>query len=478
MTDGREQDEAGAEADVEVDCVVVGAGPAGEVAAGRLADHGMETAVVEVERVGGDCSFWACIPSKALLRPGHARHAALRVPGAAQAVTGPLDADAVLAFRDEAVSGYDDSGQVPWLDGKGVRLVRGEGRLVGERVVEVRGSDGGTTRLTARHAVVLATGSAAAVPDVPGLRDAAPWTSRDVTSARRVPERLVVIGAGVVGLEMTQAFTRLGSSVTLLERGDALLPRLEPVAGRLLTEALTEDGVDVRFGADVRRVARDADGTVTVTLADGEVVADEVLVAAGRRPRTDALGLEVVGLEPGLAVPVDDTLRSERAPWLYAIGDVNGRVLLTHQGKYQGGVAADAIVARARGGEPPTTAWADHAAVPQVVVTDPEVAAVGLTAAQARDAGHEVRVLEHDMSTAGSYLHSPAGYRGGAVLVVDAARDVVLGATFVGQDVADLLHSATVAVVGEVPLSRLRHAVPSFPTMSEVWLRLLEEAGV
>ncbi|WP_336921103.1 dihydrolipoyl dehydrogenase family protein [Aquipuribacter sp. SD81] len=462
-----------------MDVVVVGAGPAGEVAAGRVADGGLTVAVVEAERVGGECSFWACVPSKALLRPAHALRAARRVPGAREAVTGALDAEAVLRFRDEAVSGYDDSGQVPWLTDKGIRLLRGRGRLTGERTVEVTDGPDGGTALRARRAVVLATGSAASVPDVPGLRDARPWTSRDATSARAVPGRLAVLGAGVVGLEMAQAWSSLGSRVTLLERGDALLPRHEPVVGRLLTEALREDGVDVRFGASTTAVERAGDGTVTLRLdGDGDVVADELLVAAGRRPRTSGLGLGAVGLDEDRPVPVDDTLQADGVPWLYAIGDVNGRVLLTHQGKYQGRVAADAVLARARGEEPSWTAWADERAVPQVVFTDPEVAAVGVTAAQAREAGHEVRVLEHDMSTAGSYLHAPEGYRGAAVLVVDAARDVLLGATFVGQDVADLLHSATVAVVGEVPLARLRHAVPSFPTISETWLRLLEEAGL
>ena len=279
---------------------------------------------------------------------------------------------------------------------------------------------------------------------------------------------------------MAQAWHGLGSEVVVLARGERLLPRLEPFVGELLAEQLREDGVDLRLGSAAVRVERTGtSGPVTVHLADGgSVTGDELLVAAGRSPATTDLGLDVVGLEPGAYVPVDDSLRVDGVPWLHAAGDVNGRVLLTHQGKYQARVCGDAIVARSRGEEPTYLAEADDAMVPQVMFTDPEVASVGLTGAAAAERGLRTRTVAHDIgSTAGGSLHADA-YRGRACLVVDEDRGVVVGATFVGQDVADLLHSATIAVVGEVPLTRLRHAVPSFPTMSEVWLRLLEDYGL
>ena len=464
------------------DVVVLGAGPVGENVADYAHRGGLSVAVVERELVGGECSYWACIPSKALLRPVHARTAALRVDGARQAVTGELDATAVLARRDSFVHGYDDGSQVDWLQGAGLTLVRGHGRLAGERTVEVATADGVRT-LQARLGVVVCTGTSAAVPDVPGLRDARPWTSREVTAMASVPRRLVVLGAGVVALEMSQAVKGLGAEqVTLLERGERLLPRLEPFVGELLTARMAELGVDVRFGSGVEQVERQDDGTVRVTLSGGEVLeADELLVAAGRRPRTDDLGLETVGLEPGRSLPVDDGMQVEGLPWLFAAGDVNGRVLLTHQGKYQARLLGDRLAAHGRGESLRLERWgahcatADDAAVPQVVFTDPEVASVGLTEQQARDRGLRVRLVTYDLGSVAGASITADGYTGRAGLLVDLDRDVVLGATFVGQDVAELLHSATVAVVGEVPLARLWHAVPAFPTTSEVWLRLLEE---
>lgn len=469
------------------DVIVIGAGPTGENVAGRAVAGGLSAVVVEAELVGGECSYWACMPSKALLRPLHALRAARRLPGSREAVTGDLDVAAVLARRDDfthargpAVHEHDDSGQVEWLEGAGIDLVRGRGRLAGQRRVDVEADDGTVTGLEARHAVVVATGTTATVPDLPGLVEARPWTSREVTSSQIVPGRLVVMGAGVVGLEMAQAYQGLGSRVTVLERGPALLPRLEPFAGELLLEALREDGVDVRLGSGVASVDRPVPGgPVTVVLTDGtRLEADELLVAAGRTPATASLGLQTVGLEPGSWLDVDDSMRVAGVDWLYAAGDVNHRALLTHQGKYQARVAGDAVVARARGQEPTWLAEADDAMVPQVVFTDPEVTSVGLTGAQARERGLRVRVVEHDLAAvAGAALHAD-GYRGRACLVVDEDRSVVVGATVVGHDVAELLHSATVAVVGEVTLERLRHAVPSYPTQSEVWLRLLEAYGL
>ena len=461
------------------DVVVIGAGPAGEVVAGRLAAGGLRAVVVEDELVGGECSYWACMPSKALLRSVHALRAARRLPGTREAVTGDLDVQAVLARRDAYTSHHDDAGQVRWLESAGVGLVRGRGRLTGDRSVTVRTVDG-DVELTAGTAVVLATGTTAAVPAVPGLAEAGPWTSREATTAKDAPRRLVVLGGGVVGLEMAQAWKALGSEqVVVLEHGERLLPRVEAFAGELVADALREDGIDLRLGTAVVRVERpDVGGEVLVHLSDGGAVrGDELLVAAGRRPATGDLGLETVGLEPGRSVPVDDSLRVEGTDWLYAVGDVNGRVLLTHQGKYQARVAADALLARVRGEAPPYLAEADGYAVPQVVFTDPEVAAVGLSSNAARTLGLRVRVVEHDIgATAGGSLQAE-GYRGRAALVVDEDAQVVVGATFAGQDVAEMVHAATVAVVGRVPVERLRHAVPSFPTMSEVWLRMLEDLG-
>ncbi|MFG2137107.1 dihydrolipoyl dehydrogenase family protein [Streptomyces sp. NPDC048650] len=462
------------------DVLVLGAGPTGENVADRAHAAGLSVAIVESELVGGECSYWACMPSKALLRPVTARSEARRAPGLADAAAGPLDAPTVLAHRDAVASYWKDDGQVRWLDSAGIELVRGHGRLAGPRRISV---DGRT--LTARHAVAVCTGSRAVLPTVPGLAAAKPWTSRDATSAKTVPGRLVVVGGGVVGVEMATAWRALGASVTLLVRGDGLLPRMEPFAGHLVAESLAEAGVFLRTGVEVAEVRREAPGgPVTVALDSGdEIVADELLIATGRAPRTDDLGLETVGLEPGSWLPVDDTCKVTAVPgdWLYGVGDVNHRALLTHQGKYQARIAGAAIAARAR--QVPilaTDRWgahaatADTAAVPQVVFSDPEAASVGLTAAEAERAGHRIRVVDQNLGeVAGAFLYAD-GYRGRARMIVDLDRDVLLGATFVGPGVAELLHSATVAIVGEVPIERLWHAVPSYPTISEVWLRLLE----
>ncbi|MEV8565242.1 NAD(P)/FAD-dependent oxidoreductase [Streptomyces sp. NPDC051322] len=462
------------------DVVVLGAGPVGENVADRARAAGLSAAVVESELVGGECSYWACMPSKALLRPVTARADTRRVPGVRPAVQGSLDTAAVLARRDTFTSHWKDDGQVGWLDGIGVDLYRGHGRLSGRKTVTVAGQDGERV-LTARHAVAVCTGSRAVVPDTPGLAEARPWTSREATSAQAAPGRLLIIGGGVVGVEMATAWQALGSQVTLLVRGGGLLPRMEPFAGDLVAAALTEAGADVRTGASVASVER-GDGPATVVLESGEQIeADEILVATGRAPRTDDIGLESVGLPPGAWLTVDDSCRVEGVDWLYAVGDVNHRALLTHQGKYQARIAGAAITARAQGVPLLETdrwgahcATADHAAVSQVVFTDPEAASAGLTLAEAERAGHRVTAVDYDMSgVAGAGLYAD-GYRGHARMIVDVDREVLLGATFVGPGVSELLHSATVAVAGEVPIDRLWHAVPAYPTISEVWLRLLE----
>lgn len=468
-------------ATISYDVVVLGAGPVGENVADRTRAAGLSTAVVENEFVGGECSYWACMPSKALLRPVIARADARRVPGLRHLVQGPLDAAAVLAHRDYETSHWKDDGQVRWLESIGAVLHRGHGRLDGPRRVTVDGPDGTRQVLTARHAVAVCTGSRALLPDLPGLDRVRPWTSREATSAQAVPGRLVVIGGGVVAVEMATAWQALGSQVTVLVRGKGLLPRMEPFAGELVAEALTEAGVDVRTGTSAVSVTRE-NGTVVVrTDAGDRVEADEILFATGRAPRTDDIGLDTVGLEPGSWLPVDDSLRVTESEWLYAVGDVNHRALLTHQGKYQARVAGAAIAARAAGVPLLETdpwgahaATADHAAVPQVVFTDPEAAAVGLSLAEAEQAGHRVRAVDVDIaSAAGAGLYAD-GYRGRARMVVDLDEDVLRGVTFVGPGVGELIHSASIAVAGQVPVSRLWHAVPSYPTISEVWLRLLE----
>lgn len=472
------------------DVVVIGAGPVGENVADRVVQGGLTAAIIERELVGGECSYWACMPTKALLRSATALRAARRLPGAREAVTGDLDASAVLGRRDAFASNWSDDGQVSWLDSAGIALYRGHGRISSDRVVEVTGADGASTSLSARHAVVVTTGSSALIPDVTGLREAAPWTSREAAAASEVPGRLAIIGGGVVATEMATAFVNLGSVVTVLAR-DGVLPRAEPFVGDRVTQSLRDAGVSVRLGAEAASVSRAGDGTVHVTLADGEQVeADELLVAVGRTPRTQDLGLDRIGLKPGAWLTVDDTLRVVDDDgaligdgWLYAAGDVNRRVLLTHQGKYQGRAVGDVIVARAKGEKVDDGRWgrhvatADERAVPQVVFTDPEVASVGLTAAAAEAAGLRIRVAGYDLGTvAGATLHAD-GYQGHARMVVDEDRRVIVGFTLVGPDVAELLHAATIAIVGEVPLDRLWHAVPSYPTVSEVWLRLLETYG-
>ena len=457
------------------DVVIIGAGPAGENAGDYARQHGLSAAIVEADLVGGECSYWGCMPSKALLRPTEALAAARRVPAAASAVTGEVDVAATLRSRDAFTSGWDDQGQVSWLESAGLDLIRGRGRLAGERLVEVTAEDGSTTTLEATRGVVVAVGSRAATPPIPGLADVATWDNRDATAAQDIPSSLLVLGGGVIGVEMAQAMRRLGAGqVTVLEAEDRLLVTEEPFAGEEIAAALADDGIGVELGARATKVRRDgADGPVSVALEDGrELHAEELLVAVGRRAPTDDLGLETVGVEPGRSgfVAVDDHLRVPGHDWLYVVGDANGRSLLTHQGKYQARLVGDALA-----GVEVEPAWADTRAVPRVVFTDPQVAAVGPTEAAARAAGHDVLAARFSMAhTAGGAL-AGKGAHGTAQLVIDREQRVILGATFVGAGAGELLHAATIAIVGEVPLSRLWHAVPSFPTVSEVWLRLLEQ---
>lgn len=459
------------------DVLVLGAGPAGENAADIAARDGLRVAIIERELVGGECSYWGCMPSKALLRPGEALEELSRVPGARNAVTGAIDLGDALRRRDAFTSNWDDAGQVGWVESVGVDLIRGHGRLVGERTVDVTTNDGTLHRFVATRAVVVATGTSAASPPIPGLADITTWDNRGVTSAKQAPRRLLVIGGGAIGVEMAQAWKWLGSEeVTVVELFDHLLSREEPFAGHELASAFEKMGITVHVGAATQRIDRDGtDGPVraSVRLGDGStttIEADEVLVATGRRPNTDDIGLETFGLEPGRFIAVDDHLLATgvEGGWFYAVGDVNGRSLLTHTGKYQARIAG----AHINGVD--TSAWGDTKASPRVVFTSPEVAAVGLTEREAREEGIEVNVVRYDIGHVAAASVLGKGHKGTVQLVVDATRRVIVGATFVGPRAGELLHAATIAIVGEVTLDTLWHAVPSFPTLSEVWLRLLE----
>jgi pyruvate/2-oxoglutarate dehydrogenase complex dihydrolipoamide dehydrogenase (E3) component len=481
-------EQASSEADASdgaYDVIVLGAGPVGQTVAARTRAAGMSVAVVERELVGGECSYWGCVPSKALLRPVIALADARRIDGAREAVTGTIATAGVFGRRDRYVTDWKDNEQAATITAMGAELIRGHARIDGPQRVAVATADDRLIVLTARHAVVVCTGSTATVPDIPGVAETAPWTNRKATDSHVVPPRLAVVGAGGVGVEMATAWHGLGSEVTLLVRDSVLLPRMEPFVGDFVSRGLTESGVDVRTGVTVTQLQRRGPSEpVVVSLDNGDyLTVDEILFATGRTPNTSDIGLETVGLRPGSWLDVDDTcvVRGVNGDWLYALGDANHRALLTHQGKYQARIAGNAIAARVQGRMLDTERWGAHVAtadghaVPQVFFTDPEAASVGLTATQAEQSGHRIKAVDVNIGATVSGANFYAdGYDGRARIVVDLDRGYLLGASFVGPGVAELLHSATIAVAGQVPIDRLWHAVPCFPTISEVWLRLLE----
>lgn len=452
----------------------------------------MTAIVIEKELVGGDCPFWACVPSKTLLRPQQALEEAKAVTGVKEKLLGgedtKLDAGKVFARRDVFTSRWDDADRlVPLVESSGTVLIRGTGKIVGIKKVAVENPNGDKVELDARLAVAVCTGSEPIVPDIPGLAETDPWTPRHAVSSSVVPEHLIILGAGPVACELVTAYRSFGAKVTLLTHSAEILTAVDPEAGKLVRKSMVAKGVDVRINTDMANVSKGPDGTITVELSTGESIkGTKILLGVGRRPATSGIGLEQFGLKTdGSPIPVDETLLVDSVPggWLYAAGDVNGRAPLTHSCKYHGRVASNAIIARAKGESITPTKWdsisatADRYALPQVIFTSPEVTSVGLTRTKAETLGRTVREITAPVASAGARIWAEGYSDGWAQWIVDEKSGKLLGATMVGEGVSELLHASTVAIVGGLTLSQLAHSIPCFPTMSEVYLNLLDAAG-
>ncbi len=445
------------------DVIFIGAGSATEASAPKLAEAGLEVLVIEAEDVGGECPFTACIPSKALLTPAQAVHLALESPGVSRP---KIDADAVLALRDRVTLGGSDAEHAASLEAAGVHLARCHGRIVGERIVELVELG---RRVEALRGVVIATGAGPILPDIAGIDGPRVGPAATLTTIGAIPERLVVVGAGVIGCELAQAFAVLGSRVTVLDLAERPMPQEEPEAAIRIRAALERLGVEFRFSTSATSFDDRGDCVVVNTDAGDALLADHVLVAIGRRPRVSAIGLSNVGLEPD-DLETDEWLRVRaESGWLYAIGDVNGRSPYTHGANYQGAILAEHLLGNHRSGG----ASGDRSASPRVVFTVPNLAAVGMTEHAARDAGIDVVTAEWDLAdVAAPYSHGHA-HPGWAKLVCDASTRRLIGATFVSADAGEMIHAATIAIVGQLTVEQLRHAIAPFPTHSEVWTPLI-----
>lgn len=466
----------------EFDVVVVGGGVGGVAAVRKLAAAGLAVALVEDRLAGGECHYFGCNPSKTLLRPIEVFNLAKAVPGVREVITGEaVDASGVFAKRDAIIEHLSDQDRIASLRQAGAAVFHGSGRLSGQRTVRVTHAENNETVLSARHAVVVATGTRPYIPDIPGLVQARPWTNRDLTTMTRVPPRALVVGGGVVSVEFATILTGLGSEVTLLVRGKTVLSNCEPEARELVTQSLRSKGVKIHFETELSAVVRPvAGGPVTATFNDQTVEIDEIVLAAGRCANTDDIGLETVGLTAGESVRVDDHLQAVgvRGGWLYALGDTTGRARLSHISTYHGRLVAEIIAARAAGRElwENELAARDAGNVAQVIYTEPQVVRVGRTESQARAEGFAVRTRTARYPEAVSHLALYRdGFDGWGKLVIDVPTNRLLGATFVGPEFSELAQGATLAVLAKVPTTLLRHAVAPHPTVNQVWDPLLAE---